>query len=178
MPGGRIDTDQQFTALSVAVLTVSDSRNESNDTSGDLLAERVAGAGHFLRARAVVRHEKSGIQRQIRAWIADPAIDVVISNGGTGLKPRDETPEAIREIFDREFEGFAVLWHLISYDSVGVSTMQSRACAGIAGGTIIYVLPGSNGACRDGWDKLINLQLDSRYRPCSVVELLPRFQKR
>jgi len=178
MPGGRIDTEHPFTALGVAVLTVSDSRNESNDTSGDLLAERVAGAGHLLRARAVVGHEKSGIQRQVRAWIADPAIDVVISSGGTGLKPRDQAPEAIRELFDREFEGFAVLWHLISYDSVGVSTMQSRACAGIAGGTILYVLPGSNGACRDGWDKLIGLQLDARFRPCSVVELLPRFQKR
>jgi molybdenum cofactor biosynthesis protein B len=178
MPGGRIDSEQAFTALGIAVLTVSDSRNESSDTSGDLLAERVAAAGHFLRARAVVRHEKSGIQRQVRAWIADPGIDVVISNGGTGLKPRDESPEAIRELFDREFEGFAVLWHLISYESVGVSTLQSRACAGIAGGTILYVLPGSGGACCDGWDKLISPQLDSRYRPCSVVELLPRFQKR
>lgn len=178
MPGGRIDSEQAFTALGIAVLTVSDSRNETNDTSGDLLAERVAAAGHFLRARAVVRHEKSGIQRQVRAWIADPGIDVVISNGGTGLKPRDESPEAIRELFDREFEGFAVLWHLISYESVGVSTLQSRACAGIAGGTILYVLPGSGGACCDGWDKLISPQLDSRYRPCSVVELLPRFQKR
>jgi molybdenum cofactor biosynthesis protein B len=178
MPGGRIDTEHAFTALGIAVLTVSDSRSESDDTSGNLLAERVAAAGHFLRARAVVRHEKSAIQRQVRAWIADPAIDVVISNGGTGLKPRDESPEAIREIFDREFEGFAVLWHLISYESVGVSTMQSRACAGVAGGTILYVLPGSGGACCDGWDKLISLQLDSRYRPCSVVELLPRFQKR
>ncbi|MGO9935818.1 MAG: molybdenum cofactor synthesis domain-containing protein [Steroidobacteraceae bacterium] len=176
--GGRIDTEYPFTAVGIAVLTVTDSRNESNDTSGDLLAERVAGAGHLLRARARVGHEKSGIQRQVRAWIADPAIDVIITNGGTGLKPRDQSPEAIRELFDREFEGFAVLWHLISYDSVGVSTMQSRACAGIAGGTILYVLPGSNGACRDGWDKLIHLQLDSRYRPCSVVELLPRFQKR
>src|SRR5271167_1114093 len=178
MPGGRIDTEKAFTALGVAVLTVTDSRNESNDTSGDLLARLVADAGHSLLGRGLVRHEKSGIQRQVQAWIEDPAIDVVIINGGTGLKPRDETPEAIRKLFEREFEGFAVLWHLISYESVGVSTLQSRACAGIAGGTILYVLPGSTSACRDGWEKLISLQLDSRFRPCSVVELLPRFQKR
>jgi len=178
MAGGRIDTGYSFTALGIAVLTISDSRDASSDTSGDLLAERVAGAGHFLLARALVGHERSGIQRQVRAWLEDPAIDVIITTGGTGLKPRDAAPEAIRELFEREFEGFAVLWHLISYESVGVSTMQSRACAGIAGGTILYVLPGSNGACRDGWDKLISLQLDSRFRPCSVVELLPRFQKR
>ena len=178
MAGGRIDSGHAFTALGIAVLTISDSRNEGNDTSGDLLAERVAGAGHFLLARGLVGHEKSLIQRQVRAWIEDPAIEVIITNGGTGLKPEDESPEAIRGLFEREFEGFAVLWHLISYESVGVSTMQSRACAGIAGGTILYVLPGSNGACRDGWDKLISLQLDSRFRPCSAVELLPRFQKR
>jgi len=178
MAGGRIDTSTPFTALNLAVLTVSDSRDESDDSSGDLLAERIASAGHFLRARALVGHEKSAIQLKVQAWVADPAIDVVITNGGTGLKPRDQAPEAIRPLFEREFEGFAVLWHMLSYDSVGVSTMQSRACAGLAGGKILYVLPGSNGACRDGWDKLISLQLDSRFRPCSVVELLPRFQKR
>jgi molybdopterin adenylyltransferase len=177
MPGGRIDQERAFTALSIAVLTVSDSRDASNDTSGDLLAERIAGAGHQLHARALVGHDKAGIQRQVRTWIEDPAIDVIITNGGTGLLPRDVSPEAIRELFDRELEGFAILWHLISYETVGVSTMQSRACAGIAGGTALYVLPGSNGACRDGWDRLINLHLDSRHRPCSVVELLPRFQK-
>jgi molybdenum cofactor biosynthesis protein B len=178
MARGRIDAERAFTALGIAVLTVSDSRDASNDTSGDLLAERIAGAGHHLRARALVGHAKADIQRQMRVWIQDPAVDVIIANGGTGLLPRDVSPEAIRELFDREFEGFAVLWHLISYDTVGVSTMQSRACAGIAGGTVLYVLPGSNGACRDGWDKLISLQLDSRHRPCAVVELLPRFQKR
>jgi molybdopterin adenylyltransferase len=178
MPGGRIDAQREFTALGIAVLTVSDSRDASNDTSGDLLAARIAGAGHQLRARALVGHEKDGIQRLIKLWIEDAAIEVIIANGGTGLLPRDVSPEAIGEFFDREFEGFAVLWHLISYETVGVSTMQSRACAGIARGTLLYVLPGSNGACRDGWDKLISLQLDSRFRPCSAVELLPRFQKR
>jgi molybdenum cofactor biosynthesis protein B len=177
MPGGRIDTDRKFTALGVAVLTISDSRDASNDTSGDLLAERVGAAGHHLRARALVRDDKAGIQRQARIWIEDPAVDVIITTGGTGLTGRDVTPEALRELFDKELEGFTVLWHLISYDTVGVSTMQSRACAGIAGNTVIYVLPGSNGACRDGWDKLISLQLDSRHRPCSIVEVMPRFEE-
>jgi molybdenum cofactor biosynthesis protein B len=162
MPGGRIDIERAFTALGLAVLTISDSRDAGNDTSGDLL----------------VRDDKAGIQRQARAWIEDPAVDVIITNGGTGLTAREVAPEALRELFDRELEGFTVLWHLISYETVGVSTMQSRACAGLAGNTVIYVLPGSNGACRDGWDKLISLQLDSRHRPCSILEAIPRFQKR
>jgi molybdopterin adenylyltransferase len=172
MPGGRIDTDRAFIALGIAVLTISDSRDASTDSSGDLLAERIGAAGHHLRARAVVGGDKTGIQRQVQTWIDDPGIDVIISNGGTGLNSREVAPEALREIFDREIEGFAVLWHIVSYETVGVSTMQSRACAGIAGRTAIYVLPGSNGACRDGWDKLISLQLDSRHRPCAIVELL------
>jgi molybdenum cofactor biosynthesis protein B len=178
MPGGRIDSDRSFTVLGIAVLTISDSRDASNDTSGDLLAERICAAGHELRDRALVRDDKAGIQRQARRWIEDPRVDVIITTGGTGLTGRDVTPEAMRELFDKELEGFTVLWHLISYETVGVSTMQSRACAGIAGGTVIYVLPGSNGACRDGWDKLISLQLDSRHRPCSIVEVMPRFQER
>ena len=178
MPGGGLDADRPFTALGLAILTVSDSRAAGNDTSGDLLAARIEAAGHRLHARAILRDDKDGIQRQLRTWIGDPAVDVIITNGGTGLTARDVTPEAAREIFDRELEGFVVLWHLISYDTVGVSTMQSRACAGLAGNTVIYVLPGSNGACKDGWDKLISLQIDSRHRPCSIVETLPKFQKR
>jgi molybdenum cofactor biosynthesis protein B len=178
MPGGRIDIERAFTPLGVAVLTISDSRDAGNDTSGDLLAERIGAAGHHLRARALVRGDKAGIQGQARAWIEDPSVDVIITNGGTGLTAREVAPEALRELFDRELEGFTVLWHLISYETVGVSTMQSRACAGLAGSTVIYVLPGSNGACRDGWDKLISLQLDSRHRPCSILEVFPRFQKR
>jgi molybdenum cofactor biosynthesis protein B len=177
MPGGRIDTDRAFKTLRLAVLTISDSRDASNDTSGDLLAERILAAGHELKARALVRDDKARIQQQAKQWIEDPGIDVIISTGGTGLTGRDVTPEALRELFDKELEGFTVLWHLISYETVGVSTMQSRACAGIAGNTVIYVLPGSNGACRDGWDKLISLQLDSRHRPCSIVEVMPRFQE-
>ena len=172
MPGGRIDADRVFTPLGIAVLTISDSRDSSNDTSGDLLSARIGASGHRLQARALVAGDKPGIQRQARAWIDDPAIDVIITNGGTGLTGGDLAPESLRELFDRELEGFTVLWHLISYDSVGVSTMQSRACAGIAGNTVVYVLPGSNGACRDGWDTLISLQIDSRHRPCSIVEAI------
>ncbi|MEP6545868.1 MAG: molybdenum cofactor biosynthesis protein B [Gammaproteobacteria bacterium] len=177
MPGGKIDTNHAFTPLGIAVLTISDSRNASTDSSGDLLAKRVTTAGHNLRARALVRDDKGAIQRQARTWIDDPEIDVIVTTGGTGLTGRDVSPEALRELFDKELEGFTVLWHLISYESVGVSTMQSRACAGIAGNTVIYALPGSNSACRDGWDKLISLQVDSRHRPCSIVEVMPRFQE-
>ena len=177
MAGGRIDPERAFTPVNLAVLTISDSRDASSDSSGDLLAERIAGAGHALKARSLVGFDKTAIQAQARAWIDDAGIDIIVSNGGTGLKPRDVAPEAFRELFDRELEGFIVLWHLVSYETVGVSTMQSRACAGIAGDTVIYVLPGSNGACRDGWDKFISLQLDSRQRPCSILESLPRFQK-
>ncbi len=177
MPGGKIDPDRPFIRLGIAILTISDSRDQSNDTSGDLLAERVETAGHELRARALVRDDKAVIQAQARQWIADSGVDVIITTGGTGLTGRDVSPEAFRELFDKELEGFTVLWHLVSYETVGVSTMQSRACAGIAGNTVIYVLPGSNGACRDGWDKLISRQLDSRHRPCSIVEVMPRFQE-
>ncbi len=172
MPGGSIDTERKFIALSIAVMTISDSRQAANDSSGDLLAERISAAGHQLQARAIVSDDKAGIQRQVKLWIEDAGIDVIITNGGTGLTSRDVAPQALRELFDRELEGFTVLWHLISFETVGVSTLQSRACAGLAGNTVIYVLPGSNGACRDGWDKLISLQIDSRHRPCSIVELL------
>lgn len=177
MPGGRIDSERAFQPLGIAVLTISDTRDESNDSAGDLLVQRLTAAGHQLRGRTLLRHDRRAIETQVREWIADPAVDIIISNGGTGLSARDVAPEAIRPLLEREFEGFTVLWHLISYDTVGVSTMQSRACAGVAGGTVIYVIPGSPGACGDGWDKLISLQIDSRHRPCSVIELIPRFQK-
>jgi len=177
MPGGRIDHARTFSPLGIAVLTISDSRDAATDSSGDLLAERIVAAGHRLAGRALVRDSKLHIQQQVRSWIDDRDVDVIISTGGTGLTGRDVTPEAVRELFDKELEGFAVLWHLASYETVGVSTMQSRACAGVAGGTVIYALPGSNGACRDGWDRLICPQLDSRHRPCSIVEVIPRFQE-
>jgi molybdopterin adenylyltransferase len=178
LPGGKIDLERSFTPLGIAVMTISDSRERDTDTSGDLLAERITSAGHALRARAVVRDDRAAIKAQARQWMDDPGIDVLISSGGTGVTPRDVAPEAFRELFDKELEGFAVLWHLVSYETVGVSTLQSRACAGIAGNTVIYVLPGSNGACRDGWDHLISRQLDSRHRPCSILEALPRYRKR
>jgi molybdopterin adenylyltransferase len=168
MAGGRIDLERAFTPVNLALMTISDSRDASTDSSGDLLAGRIATAGHALKARSIVGFDKTTIQKQARAWIADAGIDIIVS---------EVAPEAFRELFDRELEGFIVLWHLVSYETVGVSTMQSRACAGIAGDTVIYVLPGSNGACRDGWDKLISLQIDSRQRPCSILESLPRFQK-
>jgi molybdenum cofactor biosynthesis protein B len=176
MGGGTIDLARSFTPLRIAVLTISDSRDERSDTSGDLLAERIDAAGHELGGRALVRADKAAIQALLRRWIEAPGVDVIITTGGTGLTPSDVAPEAVRELFDRELEGFTVLWHLVSYEAVGVSTMQSRACAGLAGGTVIYVLPGSNGACRDGWDTLISRQLDSRHRPCSIVETLGRFR--
>src|SRR5882762_9754807 len=177
MPGGRIDAARTFSPLGIAVLTVSFTHNAATDTSGDLLAERIVAAGHRLTARALVHDSKAHCQQQLRSWMDERDVDVIISTGGTGLTGRDGTPEAVRELFDKELEGFAVLWHLTSYETVGVSTMQSRACAGIAGGTVIYALPGSNGACRDGWDRLICPQLDSRHRPCSIVEVIPRFQE-
>jgi len=176
MSGGRIDLERSFTPLAIAVLTVTDSRDELSDTSGDLLVERLTSAGHQLQARALVPTDKGAIQKQLRRWIDDTAIDVVLSSGGTGLTDRDVTPEAVRELLDKELEGFTVLWHLISYETIGVSTMQSRACAGIARGTVIYALPGSDGACRDGWDNLIRLQLDSRHQPYSIVGVIPRHQ--
>jgi molybdenum cofactor biosynthesis protein B len=176
--GGRLDAEGKFRPLRIAVLTVSDTRDEESDTSGALLADRIARDDHALAARALVRDDIAEIQRQFRLWISDPTIDVVISTGGTGLTGRDVTPEAIRPLFSKVIEGFETVWHMTSFQSVGLSTMQSRACAGVAEGTLIFALPGSNGACKDGWDKLIRWQLDSRHRPCNLVELIARFQER
>ena len=156
-------------------MTVSDTRDEENDTSGKLLADRVARDGHTLAARARGRDSVEEIQGQLRRWIADPGIDAVISTGGTGLTGRDVTPEAMRPLFDKTIEGFETIWHMTSFQSVVLSTIQSRACAGIAGNTMIFALPGSNGACKDGWDRLIRWQLDNRHRPCNLSELISRF---
>ena len=174
MPGGHFDEKIAFLSLRTAILTISDTRDDESDTSGALLAKRVAVAGHLVARRALVKDEKNAIQSLVRAWILDPEIQVIIATGGTGLTTRDVTPEAFRELFEKELEGFQVVWHLVSYESVGVSTLQSRACAGIAGGTVLFALPGSNGACEDGWDKIIGPLLDSRHRPCSLTEILPR----
>ena len=176
--GGRLSEDIAFRPLNIAVMTVSDTRDEESDTSGRLLAERAIRDGHNLRGRALVRDVVDAIQAQLRLWIADPNINVIVLTGGTGLTGRDVTPEAIRPMFDKTIEGFEVVWHMTSFRSVGLSTMQSRACAGVAKGTLIFALPGSNGACKDGWDKLIRWQLDSRHRPCNLVELIARFMER
>ena len=173
--GGRLDPEVAFRPLRVAVLTVSDTRDEENDTSGKLLAERVTRDGHKLAARRIVRDDVAAVQAQVKAWIADPQVDVVISTGGTGLTGRDVTPEAVRPLFDKTIEGFETVWHMTSFQTVGLSTMQSRACAGLAKSTLIFALPGSNGACKDGWDRLIRWQLDSRLRPCNLAELISRF---
>ncbi len=176
--GGKLSDEIAFRPLKVAVLTVSDTRDEESDTSGKLLADRVARDGHVLAGRAMVRDDVGEIQRQMKVWIADPCVEVIVSTGGTGLTGRDVTPEAVRPLFDKAIEGFEPVWHMISFQSVGLSTMQSRACAGLAGGTLIFCLPGSNGACKDGWDKLIRFQIDSRHKPCNLAELTPRFQER
>ncbi|MEO8300332.1 MAG: molybdenum cofactor biosynthesis protein B [Rhizomicrobium sp.] len=173
--GGKLDPGIAFRPLRVAVLTVSDTRDEESDTSGKFLADRVARDGHVLAARSMVRDSVPEIQAQVNKWIADPQVDVVISTGGTGLTGRDVTPEALQPLFDKTIDGFETVWHLTSFQTVGLSTMQSRACAGLAKGTLIFALPGSNGACKDGWDRLIRWQLDSRHRPCNLSELIPRF---
>lgn len=176
-PGGRIDEDRPFKPVRIAVLTVSDTRSLENDTSGDILSGRVEKSGHILADRALLRDDAAGIQEQVSQWINDPQVDVVISTGGTGLTGRDITPEAVMPLFEKHIEGFAIIWHLVSYQSVGLSTLQSRACAGVAKGTFIFCLPGSNGACKDGWDKVIRWQLDSRHAPCNMVELMPRLME-
>ncbi|NOX95852.1 MAG: molybdenum cofactor biosynthesis protein B [Alphaproteobacteria bacterium] len=169
-----INESLKFKPVRIAVLTVTDSRTPATDTSGDVLANRVKDAGHILAARDLVRDEVDLIQKTVEGWIDDPEIDVVISTGGTGLTGRDITPEALKPLFDKEIEGFSVVFHQVSFQSVGLSTLQSRATAGVARGTFIFALPGSNGAVKDGWDKVISLQLDSRHGPCNLVEIMPR----
>ncbi len=176
--GGRLSETAAFTPVSIAVLTISDTRDEESDTSGKLLAERVSRDGHKLAARAWSKDEIPAIRAALQNWIDDPGIDAIITTGGTGLTGRDLTPEAARPLFDKEIEGFQTIWHMVSYASVGLSTLQSRACAGLARGTFVFCLPGSNGACKDGWDKLIRWQLDSRHLPCNMVELMPRLLER
>ena len=172
-PGGKIDETKPRKSVRMAVLTVSDSRDASNDTSGDLLVGRLTEAGHELIGRAIVRDDVEGIRMHVRAWI-DQGVEAIVTTGGTGITGRDVTPEAIRPLFDKELDGFSVIFHLVSYQSVGLSTLQSRALAGIVGGAFVFCLPGSNGAVKDGWDKVIAPQLDSRHGPCNMVELMPR----
>ena len=171
-----IDESLAFHPLRIAVLTVSDTRDAATDKSGDLLAQRAAASGHAVVARAIVKDEVEPIRRQVQAWVADRTIDVILSTGGTGFAPRDVTPEAVRPLFLREMDGFAVVFHQASMGTVGLSTLQSRACAGQIGDTFLFCLPGSTGACRDAWDLVLGLELDSRYRPCSLVGQVPRLR--
>jgi len=172
-----INESLAFVPVSIAVMTVSDTRTPDTDSSGDILAQRVQDAGHNLVTRTIVTDDKEKIAAQMKSWIAAPEIDVVISTGGTGLTGRDTTPEAITPLFEKTIEGFSVIFHQVSFQSVGLSTLQSRAIAGLANNTFIFALPGSNGAVKDGWDKVISFQLDSRHKPCNLVELMPRLSE-
>jgi len=173
-----IDESSTFKPLNIALLTVSDSRTPETDTSGDLLADRITGAGHRLAARAMEQDSTERLIARLHNWIDDPQIDVVVTTGGTGLTGRDITPEALNKVKDKDIPGFGELFRWLSFENIGTSTIQSRACAVVARGTYIFALPGSNGAVKDGWDGILATQLDSRYRPCNFVELMPRLQER
>ena len=171
-----IDESLTFYPLRIAVLTVSDTRDEQTDKSGGLLAERLTAAGHELAGKGIVTDDVDAIRSQVRSWVDDPDVDLVISTGGTGFSPRDVTPEAVKPLFRREMDGFSVLFHQASFGTVGFSTLQSRAFAGQIDDTFVFCLPGSTGACRDGWDLVLRHELDSRYRPCSLAGQIPRLR--
>jgi molybdenum cofactor biosynthesis protein B len=173
----KLDETIAFIPVRIAVMTVSDTRDLSDDVSGDTLAKRITEAGHVLAARTLLRDDQAQITAQLQTWIADPGVDVVISTGGTGLTGRDVTVEAFRSMFEKEIDGFSVVFHQISFEKVGTSTLQSRACAGVAGGTYLFALPGSPGAVKDGWDGILKWQLDIRHRPCNFVEIMPRLEE-
>ena len=172
-----IDEKLPFRAVNIAVMTVSDSRTLEDDKSGDILAGRVEAAGHGLIARAIVRDDQTSIVEQLTAWIADDEVEVVIASGGTGVTGRDVTPEAFASVYEKEVAGFGELFRMLSYKLIGTSTIQSRATAGVARGTYLFALPGSPGACRDGWDLILKDQLDIRHKPCNFAELLPRLRE-
>jgi molybdenum cofactor biosynthesis protein B len=173
----KIDETRPFITVRIAVLTVSDTRGLADDKSGDTLAAMIVADGHQLAARSLVKDDIAAIRETVQAWIADPGIDVVISTGGTGFTGRDVTPEAIRPLFEKEIEGFSTVFHMLSYEKVGTSTIQSRACGGVAQGTYIFCLPGSPGACKDAWNGILKFQLDNRHRPCNFVEIMPRLEE-
>jgi molybdenum cofactor biosynthesis protein B len=173
-----INKELKFTPTRIAVLTVSDTRTLENDTSGETLKRRLEGDGHILADRALLRDEAGAVRAQVERWIADPSIDVIITTGGTGLTGRDVTVEAVKPLFEKEIEGFSVIFHQVSFGTVGLATLQSRACAGLARGTFIFLLPGSTGAVKDAWDNIIRFELDARYRPCNLVELMPRLMEK
>ncbi|MPZ57278.1 MAG: molybdenum cofactor biosynthesis protein B [Rhizobiales bacterium] len=172
-----IDQNRQFIPLKIAVLTVSDTRSFDDDKSGMTLAERIEKAGHAVADRAIVIDDAEAIRARVRAWIADPGVDVIITTGGTGFTGRDVTPEAVEPLFEKRMDGFATLFLMVSHAKIGTSAIQTRATAGVAGATYIFCLPGSPGACRDAWDEVLVHQLDYRYRPCNFVEIMPRLDE-
>ena len=176
MPG--IDETKPFIPVRIAILTVSDTRTEETDRSGATLVEKLTKAGHILAGKIIVKDERDAIVGQLRQWIADDGIDVVIATGGTGVTGRDVTPEAFHEVFEKEIPGFGELFRMVSFAKIGTSTIQSRATAGVANGTYLFALPGSTGACRDAWDEILQSQLDIRHRPCNFVELMDRLLER
>ncbi|MDO6415136.1 molybdenum cofactor biosynthesis protein B [Sphingomonas sp. BIUV-7] len=173
-----IDTSLPFLPVRIAILTVSDSRTLADDRSGDTLVQRLEAAGHILADRAILRDDVAALVTHLNRWIDDPGIDCIITTGGTGVTGRDVTPEAFARVREKEIEGFGELFRWLSYQTIGTSTIQSRATAAVARGTYLFALPGSTGACRDGWDGILSTQLDSRHRPCNFVELMPRLQER
>ncbi|MEQ8586621.1 MAG: molybdenum cofactor biosynthesis protein B [Thalassobaculaceae bacterium] len=176
-PATRFDESRPFIPVNIAILTVSDTRTPETDRSGDTLVERLAGAGHVLADRAIVRDDADAIIERLRAWIADDGVDVVISTGGTGVTGRDVTPEAFERVYEKRIEGFGEAFRWISFQKIGTSAMQSRATAGVARGTYLFAVPGSTGACRDAWDEIFAYQLDFRFRPCNFVEIMPRLRE-
>jgi molybdenum cofactor biosynthesis protein B len=173
----KIDETRPFKPVHIAVMTASDSRTEANDTSGQALVDLIARDGHVLKARTIVKDEQAAIVGQLKAWIADPQVDVVISTGGTGVTGRDVTPEAFESVFEKKIDGFGELFRWLSYQKIGTSTIQSRAVGGVANATYLFALPGSPSAARDGWEEILKFQLDNRLRPCNLVELMPRLNE-
>lgn len=173
----ELDESREFVPVNIALLTVSDTRTFADDASGDVLAARIKAAGHHLADRKIITDDKALIIAQLQRWIIDAGIDVVISTGGTGLTGRDVTPEAFHAVYEKEIDGFSAVFHAISHAKIGVSTIQSRATAGVAAGTYLFALPGSPGACKDGWDGILKWQLDYRFRPCNFVEIMPRLEE-
>lgn len=173
----HIDESRPFVPVGIAVLTVSDTRTAEDDRSGDTLVGRITGAGHVVKARSIVPDDKEKIAAQVEAWTLDPEIDVVITTGGTGFTGRDVTPEALEPLFEKRMDGFSEVFHRISYDKIGTSTIQSRATGGVANATFIFVLPGSPGACKDAWDGILAAQLDYRHMPCNFIEIMPRLDE-
>jgi molybdenum cofactor biosynthesis protein B len=173
----KIDESRPFIPVRIAVLTMSDTRDLASDKSGNTLVEMIAEAGHEVADRTLVKDDVAAIRAKVKGWIDDPKVDVVITTGGTGFTGRDVTPEAVKPLFEKEIDGFSVIFHMLSYQKIETSTIQSRACGGVAHGTYIFCLPGSPGACKDAWHGILKYQLDNRHRPCNFVEIMPRLEE-